>query len=119
MNNELIERYIGDKKFLYEAWYQKKMAMELGLDEDVEYKGEMPTIDDIKNKFNEWLGKNKSKLYKLICEKFNYNKNKFLYSSSVELIKEISKIIGFDYSPSTEIASILVEIGLDNLCEQI
>lgn len=113
---ELIQKYLDDTNYLYRVWYKKELALEFGLDDDVEYKGSIPSIDEIKKKFIEWYDVNKEKLRNIICKDFEYLKKKNTYKSLSDLIIALVDVIEDSYSLPVEITIILVENGLDDIC---
>ncbi len=115
---ELSQTYQDNNVLLYETWYQKHMAAKLGLKEDVEFKGLLPSIDEIKKIFLEWFENNKVKLYQLICVQFEYVTKKEKYQNVSELIVALSEFLAPDYSDSFEITHMIVTMGLDKFCQQ-
>ena len=114
---DIINQYINDEPLLLEIWYTKTMALEMGIEEDIEFKSAFPSHDKIKEKFLDWVAKHKKKLYKLICEDFSFKEKRNEYEDVVNLVNAVSEVLDVDYSMSIEISSLLLLTVLDDFCQ--
>jgi len=117
-NQELIKLYIEDEKFLLETWSKKDKCFREGIPYTSEHKGVFDSLENIKQDFLKWMIKNQKKLYILICKDSDYMNKKDLFKSSVDIAIELSKILGDEYTNSVEISVLLVNVGLEKICQE-
>lgn len=115
--NQIVKQYLDNEQLLLETWYTKSMAQEVGLEDDVEFKGALPSSDEIKEKFLEWVNKHKKNLHKIICKDFNFLEKKKECVDIANLVVSISEALEFDYTNVLEVSSLLIVTVLDNFCQ--
>lgn len=113
---KVVNKYLNNEQILLEQWYSKTMALEFGLNENVEFKGPFPSSDKIKEQFLEWVEKHKKNLHKIICDDLNFIEKKKEYKDIRDLIIYISEALEYNYTHVLEISSLLVMIVLDSFC---
>lgn len=114
---EVVSEYLSNEKLLLEKWYIKTTAIEMGIEEEIEFKGTLPSSSEIKEKFLNWVDKHKNNLHKIICKDFNYKEKRKKYEDTTNLIIALSEVLDFDYSNALEVSSLLVSYLLDDFCQ--
>jgi hypothetical protein len=114
---EIAKKYLDNEKFLLENWYSKTMAHEMGFEDEVEFKGTLPSLTKIREKFSEWVIEHKKNLHKIICKDFNYIEKRKDYEDVVDFIIAVSEALDFDYTNPIEVSTLLVTTVLDDFCQ--
>ena len=112
-----VQQYFEDEKVLLEDWYHGFYSHA--------FPGEpvaaMPSLDNIRDAFERWVGNVTDQLYNLICVEWNYpgkSKNR-VYQDKVKLAAALADLfISSTWKIPAPIATatLLAQMGLDKVC---
>jgi len=109
---EQIEVYLQDDDSLYEDWYIKQSQHESG----IEFGEPVSSLEDKKKAISNWAEIHKSALKEKVCPNIDKIKAIGKPINAVLFIASLFEDLGF-VGAATQIASYLVNKGVEKLCE--
>ena len=113
-----VQQYMNDDARCFLDWYRAYRKLEGFPGEPV---AALPTLDEIREAFSEWVQLSRDRLFNLICVEWDYparrkdEKFQEKVTLAVALTEFLSGAFGIP-SPATT-AVLLVQVGLDEFCD--